>query len=227
MSLALALPLSFPSGSQNDLVGEDGVTFTPRAIASVDTSPAGMDFDYFANNWNVVGLKDYVHGSRITPDNEHLLRSAPDEEHSKRVDRSSANLLRMWAYRLPTGCALGASGVGIVGHQQSLHTEQVGHPGIGQSGCCATQCHDADQIHRFLVQQHGVELDLCDHHRTVLADGIRAEQSDLSAADLAVLGLTGCTSDLQVPYLASHQTGDDDPAWHPEATELLVTGVES
>ena len=30
-------------------------------------------FDYFANNWNVVGLKDYVHGSRITPDNELLL----------------------------------------------------------------------------------------------------------------------------------------------------------
>ncbi len=30
-------------------------------------------FDYFANNWNIVGLKDYVHGSRITPDNELLL----------------------------------------------------------------------------------------------------------------------------------------------------------
>ncbi len=30
-------------------------------------------FDYFANNWNVVGLKDYIHGSRITPDNEVVL----------------------------------------------------------------------------------------------------------------------------------------------------------
>jgi len=28
---------------------------------------------------------------------EHLLRDAPDNEHSKRVDRSYANLLRMWA----------------------------------------------------------------------------------------------------------------------------------
>lgn len=41
--------------------------------------PAGEEastvegFDYFANNWNVVGLKDYIHGSRITPDNELLL----------------------------------------------------------------------------------------------------------------------------------------------------------
>jgi hypothetical protein len=30
-------------------------------------------FDYFANNWNVVGLKDYIHGSRITPDNNVVL----------------------------------------------------------------------------------------------------------------------------------------------------------
>ncbi|MDH4239079.1 MAG: hypothetical protein OEW48_05920, partial [Phycisphaerae bacterium] len=41
--------------------------------------PAGEEastwegFDYFANNWNVVGLKDYIHGSRITPDNEVVL----------------------------------------------------------------------------------------------------------------------------------------------------------
>lgn len=26
-------------------------------------------FDYFVNNWNVVGLKDYVRGARVTPDN--------------------------------------------------------------------------------------------------------------------------------------------------------------
>ena len=31
------------------------------------------DFDYFVNNWNVIGLKDYVDGSRITPDNQLLL----------------------------------------------------------------------------------------------------------------------------------------------------------
>ncbi|MDP6545881.1 MAG: discoidin domain-containing protein [Phycisphaerae bacterium] len=34
---------------------------------------AAMSFDYFTNSWNVIGLKDYVHGSRITPDNELLL----------------------------------------------------------------------------------------------------------------------------------------------------------
>ena len=31
------------------------------------------EFDYFVNNWNVVGLKDYRHGSRITPNNEIVL----------------------------------------------------------------------------------------------------------------------------------------------------------
>ena len=31
------------------------------------------EFDYFANNWNVVGLKDYTYGTRITPNNEIVL----------------------------------------------------------------------------------------------------------------------------------------------------------
>ncbi|MCC6858482.1 MAG: hypothetical protein IT158_07970 [Bryobacterales bacterium] len=31
------------------------------------------DFDYFVNNWNVVGLPDYMFGARITPDSEMLL----------------------------------------------------------------------------------------------------------------------------------------------------------
>jgi hypothetical protein len=30
-------------------------------------------FDYFSNSWNVVGLKDYLDGARITPDNNVLL----------------------------------------------------------------------------------------------------------------------------------------------------------
>lgn len=30
-------------------------------------------FDYFANSWNVIGLKDYQSGTRITPDNKLLL----------------------------------------------------------------------------------------------------------------------------------------------------------
>jgi hypothetical protein len=27
-------------------------------------------FDYFANNWNVIGLRDYQYGSRLSPNNE-------------------------------------------------------------------------------------------------------------------------------------------------------------
>ncbi len=34
---------------------------------------ATENFDYFTNNWNVIGLKDYVHGSRMTPDNQLVL----------------------------------------------------------------------------------------------------------------------------------------------------------
>jgi hexosaminidase len=41
--------------------------------AGVNYRPLDPPFDYFENNWNVVGLKDYSHGSRITPDNELLL----------------------------------------------------------------------------------------------------------------------------------------------------------
>jgi len=35
----------------------------------------GEPFDYFANSWNVVGLKDYRRGARVTPANEVLLAS--------------------------------------------------------------------------------------------------------------------------------------------------------
>ena len=40
-------------------------------VESVEVS--AKNFDYFTNNWNVVGLKDYIHGSRITPGNELVL----------------------------------------------------------------------------------------------------------------------------------------------------------
>src|ERR1035441_7450254 len=40
----------------------------PSAVADVQDT-----FDYFVNNWNVVGLPDYFHGSRITPNNELYL----------------------------------------------------------------------------------------------------------------------------------------------------------
>lgn len=30
-------------------------------------------FDYFANSWSVIGLKDYTFGTRVTPKNELML----------------------------------------------------------------------------------------------------------------------------------------------------------
>ncbi len=32
-----------------------------------------MSFDYFTNSWNVIALKDYRHGARVTPANEIFL----------------------------------------------------------------------------------------------------------------------------------------------------------
>lgn len=34
---------------------------------------AGVPFDYFENNWNVIGLKDYPRGARVTPGNRIFL----------------------------------------------------------------------------------------------------------------------------------------------------------
>jgi hypothetical protein len=34
---------------------------------------AQVPFDYFVNNWNVVGRKDYARGARVTPDNAIFL----------------------------------------------------------------------------------------------------------------------------------------------------------
>jgi hypothetical protein len=34
---------------------------------------ADEPFDYFRNSWNVIGLRDYEHGTRVTPDNKLLL----------------------------------------------------------------------------------------------------------------------------------------------------------
>ena len=34
---------------------------------------ADEPFDYFRNSWNVIGLKDYAQGTRLTPDNRLLL----------------------------------------------------------------------------------------------------------------------------------------------------------
>src|SRR5512147_3101888 len=39
----------------------------PRPLAAEEP------FDYFRNSWNVIGLKDYDRGTRITPDNRLLV----------------------------------------------------------------------------------------------------------------------------------------------------------
>jgi len=43
------------------------------AAAGRLSDEAAIAFDYFANSWNVIALKDYRHGARVTPANEILL----------------------------------------------------------------------------------------------------------------------------------------------------------
>jgi hypothetical protein len=45
------------------------------SLAALSAAPRAIEdeFDYFANNWNVVGLPDYLYGARITPDSEMQL----------------------------------------------------------------------------------------------------------------------------------------------------------
>ncbi len=42
-------------------------------VLATEISATQRPFDYFRNSWNVVGLKDYQRGTRITPDNQLLL----------------------------------------------------------------------------------------------------------------------------------------------------------
>jgi len=51
-----------------------GVNYRPLDRSLVESvTGSAENFDYFTNNWNVIGLKDYIYGSRITPSNELLL----------------------------------------------------------------------------------------------------------------------------------------------------------
>ncbi len=43
------------------------------AYAVFTSRAAEAPFDYFQNSWNVIGLKDYSDGTRVTPENELLL----------------------------------------------------------------------------------------------------------------------------------------------------------
>ena len=44
-------------------------------VSLVSACPVRADepFDYFRNSWNVLGLRDYEHGTRVTPDNKLLV----------------------------------------------------------------------------------------------------------------------------------------------------------
>jgi len=37
---------------------------------------ADEPFDYFNNSWTVIGLKDYAHGTRVTPDNQLIVNDS-------------------------------------------------------------------------------------------------------------------------------------------------------
>ncbi len=58
-----------------------GVVFASLALVFI-TFPARADepFDYFRNSWNVIGLKDYQHGTRVTPENKLQLSGGREAE---------------------------------------------------------------------------------------------------------------------------------------------------
>jgi len=47
-------------------------------VAPVLTCPLMADepFDYFGNSWTIIGLKDYAHGTRITPENQLIIHDS-------------------------------------------------------------------------------------------------------------------------------------------------------
>ncbi|MBL7146982.1 MAG: hypothetical protein ISS76_22275, partial [Phycisphaerae bacterium] len=46
------------------------------ALALTCPLRADESFDYFDNSWTVIGLKDYAHGTRITPDNQLVVHDS-------------------------------------------------------------------------------------------------------------------------------------------------------
>jgi len=61
------------------------------AAAAAGRLVAQEPFDYFRNSWNVIGLKDYSRGARVTPNNKLLLA---DGEVQIRLGKSSTPLSR-------------------------------------------------------------------------------------------------------------------------------------
>lgn len=57
------------------------------STVSYSSSEEPASFDYFTNSWNVVGLKDYSYGARVTPDNRVLLGGA-ESDPARKSDRT-------------------------------------------------------------------------------------------------------------------------------------------
>lgn len=52
---------------------------------------AEAPFDYFDNSWAVIGLKDYLRGTRITPDNQLLIGASPGTSE-KETEKASVRI---------------------------------------------------------------------------------------------------------------------------------------
>jgi hypothetical protein len=48
-------------------------------------------FDYFTNHWNVIGLKNYNFGARVSPDNRIMLAGKPDHQSEVPPSRRLTN----------------------------------------------------------------------------------------------------------------------------------------
>jgi len=67
-----------------------GVQYRPLDPSLIEYATVSVEnFDYFTNNWNVVGLKDYKFGSRITPNNELVLSGKTPVEIRIGANRTS------------------------------------------------------------------------------------------------------------------------------------------
>lgn len=67
-------------------VGSLCLALALSAAATAGWAAEDEPFDYFRNSWNVIGLKDYAQGTRLTPDNRLLL--AAGREGQIRFGRS-------------------------------------------------------------------------------------------------------------------------------------------
>lgn len=74
----------------------------PQRVAP---TKADEPFDYFRNSWNVIGLKDYAHGTRLTPKNELVITDNTQKTTTVQIryGRESIPLSRKQTKRLLDG----------------------------------------------------------------------------------------------------------------------------